>query len=279
MNETIVATSLGKTYPSTGRGAPPIPVLSNVSLRVADGEMVAIVGPSGSGKSTLLYCLAGLEPVTSGQVQVLGADLQARGRRDSAALRLDSIGFVFQAFNLIPSLSMRENVALPARLAKRPVERAAIDAMLADVGLADQARKLPAQLSGGQQQRVAIARVLAAKPSIVFADEPTGSLDSVTGREVLRLLRELAVGPGAASVVLVTHDLDAAAAADRVLVMRDGSIIRELHDATARDILDAVESGTGASLAAGVTPAVSARPAVTRPTAASSPRIGTAAGA
>lgn len=260
MTATIMATSLSKTYPRAWRGARPTPVLTDVSLRVEEGEMVAIVGPSGSGKSTLLYCLAGLEPATSGGVQLLGVDLGARGRRESTRLRLDGIGFVFQTFNLIPSLSVRENIALPARLAKRPVDRAGVDRVLDEVGLAAHARKRPAQLSGGQQQRVAVARVLAADPRVVFADEPTGSLDTATGREVLLLLRELAAGPGSASVVLVTHDLDAAAAADRVLVMRDGGIIDELHRASARDILDVIE-------VASVAPTDAARASIDAPTA------------
>lgn len=208
------------------------------------GEMVSIVGPSGSGKSTLLYCLSGLEPYDSGTVSLHGRDVGTLGRGALAALRRERVGFVFQDYNLIPSLSARENVALPARLARRHITRRDIDRALSDVGLADRARHRPSALSGGQQQRVAIARVLAMHPDIVFADEPTGSLDTSTGAAVLGLLRDAA--SGSRSVVLVTHDLEAAARADRVLVLRDGRIHRELTSPTPEQVFDAV-SLAGAS--------------------------------
>lgn len=234
----IRAESLRKTFPGTARKDPAVPVLRGVSLEIHPGEMVSIVGPSGSGKSTLLYCLSGLEPCDSGTVHLAGRELGTLGRGGLAALRRAHVGFVFQSYNLIPSLSARENIALPARLARRGASRANVDRALADVGLTGRGRHRPGQLSGGQQQRVAIARVLATRPDIVFADEPTGSLDTSTGSDVLRLLRASA-GEGRA-VVVVTHDLEAAALADRVLVLRDGLIHRELRHPRPEHVLDAI---------------------------------------
>jgi putative ABC transport system ATP-binding protein len=221
----IEAHDLTATFPSPDDGAP-VQVLGGVSLRLDHGEMVSIVGPSGSGKSTLLYCLSGLYPATSGTVDLLGRRLSTLRRGQLAELRRGRVGFVFQSYNLIPSLSARENVALPARLARRRLSEADIDQALAQVGLADRGGHRPSALSGGQQQRVAIARVLAAGPDVVFADEPTGALDTAAGDQVLDLLRTTAAGPR--SVVLVTHDVTAAARADRVLVLRDGLVSREL---------------------------------------------------
>jgi putative ABC transport system ATP-binding protein len=207
-------------------GGPPVPALRGVSLAVEPGEMVSIVGPSGSGKSTLLYCLSGLHPATSGLVRLLGRDLSTLRRGQLADLRRGRVGFVFQSYNLIPALSARENVALPARLARRNLSASDVDRALAQVGLADRGGHRPSALSGGQQQRVAVARVLATDPQLVFADEPTGALDTTAGAEVLDLLR--ATASGSRSVVLVTHDVAAAARADRVLVLRDGLVFREL---------------------------------------------------
>ena len=234
----LEAHDLDKTFPPLTRRDQPAAVLHGITMAVMPGEMVSIVGPSGSGKSTLLYCLSGLESPTSGAISVMGHDLSTMTRSQLTTLRSDHIGFVFQAFNLIPSLSARQNVALPARLARRGLDDQRIDRALADVGLSGHARKRPGELSGGQQQRVAIARVLASQPDIVFADEPTGSLDTANGAEVLRLLRR-ATTPTSA-LVMVTHDLEAAALADRVLVMRDGTIHRELLSPTADAVLDAV---------------------------------------
>jgi putative ABC transport system ATP-binding protein len=233
----LQADSITKEF-ADGRGGAPTPVLRGISLGVFPGEFVAIVGPSGSGKSTLLYCLSGLEPVTSGDVTVMGRSLSGLGRRAQAAVRREHIGFVFQSYNLIRSLTARENVALPARLAKRNVDAEDVSRALHQVGLADRASYKPAALSGGQQQRVAIARVLAMRPDIVFADEPTGALDTEAGTQVLDLLRE--VSEGGRSVVMVTHDLQAAARADRVLVLRDGMIHRTLLRPSAADVLDAL---------------------------------------
>lgn len=235
----IEAEDVSKIFESS-KGADPVIVLRGVSLRVVPGEMVAIVGPSGSGKSTLLYCLAGLEPTTSGQVCLFGQDVARLGRNALAKLRRDRIGFVFQSYNLIPSLTAAENAGLPGRLARRRGAGAAARASLQAVGLGERSRFLPGKLSGGQQQRVAIARVLASQASLVFADEPTGALDTHTGEQILALLRDAAAGDR--SVVLVTHDLEAAARADRVLVMRDGMIHAELVAPSAEDVLDAVQA-------------------------------------
>ncbi|MDF2507066.1 MAG: transporter related protein [Microbacterium sp.] len=234
----IRAAKLEKTFPGTSRKEPRVSVLRGISLDVHPGEMVSIVGPSGSGKSTLLYCLSGLEPYDTGSVHLAGRELSSLRRGALADLRRRHVGFVFQSFNLIPSLTARENIALPARLARRSVQRVAVDRALADVGLTDRGGHRPGQLSGGQQQRIAIARVLALRPDIVFADEPTGSLDTATGTDVLGLLRA-SVGDGG-SVVMVTHDLEAAALADRVLVLRDGTIHRELRRPTPEQVLEAI---------------------------------------
>ncbi|MFI1992909.1 ABC transporter ATP-binding protein [Actinoplanes sp. NPDC020271] len=222
---------LGKTFGDTE-------VLRGVSLSVAPGEFLAIVGPSGSGKSTLLYCMSGLEPATSGSVRILGTTLGTLSRGGLAELRRDHLGFVFQSYNLIPSLTARDNVALPARLARRGISGADIDRALAEVGLADRADARPSALSGGQQQRVAIARALALRPDVLFADEPTGALDTTAGEQVLDLIGKV-VADGR-SVVMVTHDLRAAARADRVLVLRDGVVHRELDHPDAAAIFTAM---------------------------------------
>lgn len=240
MNKTLIeARDLTKSFLGPRRNDSPTTVLSSITLSVTAGEMVSIVGPSGCGKSTLLYCLSGLETPTTGSVSIMGHDLSGLSRSALARLRRDHVGFVFQSFNLIPSLSARDNVALPARLSRRHVDSDRIDEIMAEVGLTNHARKRPGELSSGQQQRVAIARVLAASPRIVFADEPTGSLDTANGADILRLLKRTATAKSA--VVMVTHDLEAAAMADRVLVMRDGAIHRELLSPTPENVLDAVQ--------------------------------------
>ena len=236
-NELVSVRDLTKSFPGA-RGGDPVPVLRGITLSVGRGELVAVVGPSGSGKSTLLYCLSGLEPATSGAVRILEQDIAGLSRGALAKLRRDHVGFVFQAYNLIPSLTARENVALPARLAKREIGAADVDRALAQVGLSERAGYRPAALSGGQQQRVAIARVLAVRPDVVFADEPTGALDTEAGAQVLGLLREVAAGPR--SVIMVTHDVQAAARADRVFVLRDGSVHRELTRPSADEVFAAL---------------------------------------
>lgn len=237
MEPLVRATDIRKSFRG-GRGQPSVLVLGGVSLDVYAGEMVSIVGPSGSGKSTLLYCLSGLEPFESGSVSLGGHELRSLRRGALAVLRRERIGFVFQSFNLIPSLNARENVALPARLSRRGASRSGIDRALVAVGLSDRAHHKPGRLSGGQQQRVAIARVLATRPDIVFADEPTGSLDTVSGAGVLGLLREAANGGQA--VIVVTHDVEAAVLADRVLVLRDGLIHTQLHRPTPEQVLEEI---------------------------------------
>ena len=248
-NDLISVRELTKSFPG-GRGAAEVPVLRGVSLAVGRGEMVAMVGPSGSGKSTLLYCMAGLESATSGEVRILDRDVSGLSRGALAQLRRDHLGFVFQSYNLIPSLSARENVALPARLAKRRVSAADVDRALAEVGLSERAGHKPTALSGGQQQRVAVARVLATRPDVVFADEPTGALDTEAGARVLALLRQVATG--SRSVAMVTHDVQAAALADRVLVLRDGVVHRELVRPAPDEVFAAIkQAGTRVASPAG----------------------------
>ncbi|MGU3409764.1 ABC transporter ATP-binding protein [Microbacterium sp. M1A1_1b] len=241
------ATSVHKSFPGLSDPTP-VEILRDISLSIEQGEFVSIVGPSGSGKSTLLTCLAGLEPLTSGTVRIAGSDIGRLNRSALAKLRREQLGFVFQSYNLIPSLSARENVALPARLARGHVRSAQIDAALQAVGLLDRQHNRPSALSGGQQQRVAIARVLAMQPGLVFADEPTGALDTISGDAVLQLLRSQT--DHGRSVVMVTHDLDAAALADRVLVMRDGAVHQELTHPTADAVFRAVHDRPAGQAAA-----------------------------
>jgi putative ABC transport system ATP-binding protein len=234
----VEAEAVVKTYPGVS-GAAAAEVLHGVSLAVGEGEFVAIVGPSGSGKSTLLYCLAGLEPVTAGTVRLDGVDLAGLGRGQAAKLRRERLGFVFQAYNLLPALTVRENVEIQARLAGRRFAAGDVDAGLRAVGLEDWGARRPATLSGGQQQRTAIARALFAQPRVIFADEPTGALDAVAAAEVIRLLR--ATVDAERAVVMVTHDPEAAAQADRVLVLRGGMVHRELQHPSPAEVFAAVE--------------------------------------
>jgi putative ABC transport system ATP-binding protein len=239
----LMATALRKRYPSPdGRGTP-VPVLDGIDLAVLPGELLVIVGPSGSGKSTLLHCLSGLDAPSSGQVTITGVDLAALGARRFAAFRRQRIGFVFQAYNLIASLTAAENVALPLRLMRSRFDPQRVTDALSAVGVAEVANRRPAQLSGGQQQRVAIARTLVVQPAITFADEPTGALDGASGARVLDLLRRSASGDRA--VVMVTHDIEAAALGDRVLVLRDGAVHSELHRPTPTRILQALALARG----------------------------------
>ena len=217
-----------------GSGGGAVTALLEVTADFAAGTFTAVMGPSGSGKSTLLQCAAGLDRPTSGEIRLAGQSLRGLSETKLTRLRRDRIGFVFQSFNLLPSLTAELNVALPLRLAGRKPSKGEVREMLAVVGLADRARHRPSELSGGQQQRVAIARALVTKPSVVFADEPTGMLDSATGREVLSLLRELA--NSRQTVVMVTHDPVAAAYADRVVFLADGQIAGELRDPTAQSV-------------------------------------------
>jgi len=241
----LVADQLTKHHVAPDGGS--TTALDRVSLAVEPGELVTVVGPSGSGKSTLLQCLSGLDAPTSGRVALAGVDLASLRGDALADFRREHLGFVFQSYNLIPSLTAAEAVALPLRLGRRRRDRsrrgdrdaaARVRAALDAVGLADVAARRPGQLSGGQQQRVAIARTLVTEPDVVFADEPTGALDTESGRAVLELLRGAASGHR--SVVMVTHDLEAAALGDRVLVLRDGRLHQELRRPAPADVLAAV---------------------------------------
>ena len=207
-----------------GEGEAAVDALRGVSVELPAGGFTAIMGPSGSGKSTLMHILAGLDRPTSGTVIVDGVELGTLDDKDLTDLRRDKVGFVFQAFNLLPVLNAEENILLPLRIAGRTPDREWIDRLIATIGIGDRLTHRPSELSGGQQQRVAVARALASRPAVVFADEPTGNLDSTSSAEVLALLRR-SVDEFGQTVVMVTHDPDAAAVADRVLDMEDGRIV------------------------------------------------------
>ena len=231
------AESLVKSY---GSGDTQVTALQDVTVSFASGEFTAIMGPSGSGKSTLMHVLAGLDSPTSGEVWVGGTALSGLKDKGLTALRRDSVGFVFQQFNLLPTLSALENITLPLDIAGRRPDPQWLDEVIAAVGLADRLDHRPAQLSGGQQQRVACARALASRPSVVFADEPTGNLDSRAGAEVLGLLRR-SVRELGQTVVMVTHDPVAASYADRVIFLADGRLVGELREPTAESVLDRIK--------------------------------------
>ncbi|MCD7439933.1 ABC transporter ATP-binding protein [Streptomyces lincolnensis] len=215
-----------------GRGTSAVHALRGIDLTLPPATFTAVMGPSGSGKSTFLQCAAGLDRPTAGKVRLGGTEITGMKENKLTALRRTRLGFVFQAFNLLPSLTVEQNVVLPMRLAGHRPDRRRAAEMLAQVGLADKARRRPGQLSGGQQQRVAIARALVTRPDVVFADEPTGALDTTTAAEILSLLRQ-AVDTQGATVVMVTHDPSAAAWADRVLFLADGEIVDRLDRAPA----------------------------------------------
>jgi putative ABC transport system ATP-binding protein len=205
-----------------------VDALRGVSLAVPSGQFAAIMGPSGSGKSTLMHILAGLDQPTSGAVEIGGQDITAMGDKELTLLRRRHIGFVFQAFNLVPTLTAEENIVLPLAIAGRKTESSWIEAVIGRVGLGDRRHHRPAELSGGQQQRVAVARALASEPTVLFADEPTGNLDSRSGAEVLELLGEAALEYGQ-TIVMVTHDPGAAAGADRVIHLADGHVAEDVE--------------------------------------------------
>ena len=220
-----------------GKGEGAVVALDGISLDIAPGSFTAIMGPSGSGKSTFLHVAAGLDRPTSGTVALAGTELAGLSERRLTILRRERIGFVFQAFNLMPSLTVTQNIGLPLRLDGRRPRRSEVRAVAARVGLEERLRHRPAQLSGGQQQRVAIARALITRPEVVFADEPTGALDSHSGRGVLALLREVVDADGH-TVVMVTHDPTAAAHADRVLLLADGRIAGMLEAPSADEVAE-----------------------------------------
>ncbi|MFG2075409.1 ABC transporter ATP-binding protein [Nonomuraea maritima] len=222
----VALTSVTKQY------AHGVTALDDVTIGFAPGTFTAVMGPSGSGKSTMLQCAAGLDRPSAGQVVIDGRDLATLKDRELTLLRRDRIGFIFQSFNVLPSLTAEQNVGLPLRLAGRRPDRALIRQSLAAVGLAERGSHRPGELSGGQQQRVAIARALVTRPAVLFADEPTGALDANTSRQVLQLLRTL-VDKHAQTIVMVTHDAVAASYADRVVFLADGRVYGELHDPSA----------------------------------------------
>jgi putative ABC transport system ATP-binding protein len=225
----VALANVSKTYPGGVRA------LDGVSLAVERGAFVAVTGPSGSGKSTLMHCAAGLDTPTGGTVHIDGTEIGRLSETRRTELRRLRVGFVFQSYNLIPSLSVADNITLPLRLAGRAPDRAWLHTLVDRVGLAGRLAHRPAELSGGQQQRAAIVRALAARPAVVFADEPTGALDLRTAREVLDLLRDLVDGLRQ-TVIMVTHDPLAAARADRALVMADGRVVDTLTAPTAADV-------------------------------------------
>ena len=211
--------------------------LDHVNVEFKRGEMTAIMGPSGSGKSTLMHCMAGLDTPSSGKVIVEGLEVSSMNQKQLTDLRREQIGFIFQSFNLVPTLSAEENILLPLQIAKRPIDRDWFNQVVKVVGLEKRLTHRPSQLSGGQQQRVACARAIMARPSVIFADEPTGNLDSRSSREVLGFLRD-SVRDYGQSIVMVTHDPRAASFADRVLVLADGNITRDMQHPTYNKILE-----------------------------------------
>jgi putative ABC transport system ATP-binding protein len=223
-----------------GSGATEVRALDDVTIDIESGRLTAIMGPSGSGKSTLLHCLAGLDTLTSGQVFIGETDLTQLDDKQLTILRRDRIGFVFQAFNLVPTLTAEENITLPLALAGRRPDRSWLDAVVGAVGLRDRLRHRPSELSGGQQQRVAAARAMITRPELIFADEPTGNLDSRSATALLDNARATVQAFGQ-TIVMVTHDPRAASYADRVVFLADGRIVDEMRDPTMEAILDALK--------------------------------------
>lgn len=232
------AVNASKVY---GSGEAEVRALDAISVEFADGAFTAIMGPSGSGKSTLLHCLAGLDRLTGGQIYLGDVEISAANEKQLTLIRRDRIGFVFQAFNLIPTLDAEENITLPMSLAGRKPDQAWLDTVVSTVGLGDRLHHRPSELSGGQQQRVAVARALASQPDLIFADEPTGNLDSRAGAEILGFMRR-AVDEFHQTIVMVTHDPLAAAYADRVVFLADGTIVDEMLEPTSERVLDRLKN-------------------------------------
>jgi putative ABC transport system ATP-binding protein len=237
----VSADSLTRRY---GSGDTAVDALRGVSVEIASGELTAVMGPSGSGKSTLMHILAGLDRPTTGDVSIAGTAIGALNDTQLTKLRRDHIGFIFQFFNLLPMLTAKENILLPLSIAGEKPDAGWVDELTTKVGLANRLSHRPSELSGGQQQRVAIARALVSRPTVMFADEPTGNLDSRTSSEILELLRDSVASYGQ-TTVMVTHDAHAAAIADRVLFLADGLIVKDIGPSTAHEILETLEEVTG----------------------------------
>jgi len=233
----VVARDVTRRY---GDGDTAVDALRSVSVDIASGKATAVMGPSGSGKSTLMHILAGLDKPTSGSVEIASQEITSLGDNELTQLRREHIGFVFQFFNLLPMLDARENILLPLTIAGEKPEEGWFDQLVSDVGIKDRLSHRPAELSGGQQQRVAIARALVSRPTVLFADEPTGNLDSATSQEILELLRRSVEDYGQ-TIVMVTHDARAAAVAHRVLFLADGRIVRELGECDSHEISTVME--------------------------------------
>ena len=237
----VVARTVTKRY---GSGDAAVDALRGVSVEIGRGRFTAIMGPSGSGKSTLMHILAGLDQPTDGSIVVDGIEITALKDKQLTQLRRDKIGFIFQTFNLLAMLTARENIVLPLTIAGRPTDEAWLDSLVRTVGLGDRLRHRPSELSGGQQQRVAVARALIGKPAVLFADEPTGNLDSKSGDGVLSLLRR-SVDELGQTIIMVTHDARAASTADRVLFLKDGRLVHDHGQMTSDDIYEVIKSLEG----------------------------------
>ena len=238
MADIVTAHDLHRRY---GEGAAAVDALDGVSVSFEEGRFSAIMGPSGSGKSTLMHILAGLDRPTSGTVELAGTEITSLDDGDLTKLRRDKLGFIFQFFNLIPVLTAEENIVLPLSIAGRKPEAEWLQRLIDTIGLADRTKHRPSELSGGQQQRVAVARALVSKPAVVFADEPTGNLDSRASEEVLRLLRQ-SVDEFGQTVVMVTHDPEAASYADRLVVLRDGRLVHDAAAGSAAEVIELMKS-------------------------------------
>ena len=237
----VTAANLSKRY---GQGDARVEALRDVSLEIEEGRLTAIMGPSGSGKSTLMHILAGLDQPSEGTVSIAGVEISSMSDAELTKLRRQHIGFVFQFYNLLPMLTAQENVLLPLQIAGVKPDRAWVEELLETVGIDGRRTHRPSELSGGQQQRVSIARALVTRPTVLFADEPTGNLDSNTSKDVLALLRH-SVDEYGQTTVMVTHDPQAAALADRILFIADGRIVKEIHESTAAEVLAAMHEVTG----------------------------------